>query len=80
MIKAFYEMVTGTPWTSGRSATADYGPPPAARYAAELGALADEELLRLTPERAVAYALEVRELACAAPPAPGIRRVAAARR
>lgn len=62
MIKNLFELVTGTPWTTGRSASADFGPTIAARYAAELGALTDEELLRLTPAQAIAYAEGVRAL------------------
>lgn len=61
MIKRVFELVTGTPWTTGRSATQEYGPTVAARYP-ELAALTDSELMRLTPAQAIAYGRAVRGL------------------
>lgn len=63
MIKALYEKVTGTPWTTGRSIAADFGPTVAARYAAELAPLSDRELMAMMPEQAIAYgeAVKTRE-------------------
>lgn len=55
MIKRLYEAVTGTPWTTGRSAAVDFGPTIAARYP-ELAALSDMQLMRFTPAQAIAYA------------------------
>lgn len=59
MIKRLYEAITGTPWTTGRSASADFGPTIAARYP-ELAELTDTELMAMTPAQAVAYAERVR--------------------
>lgn len=55
MIKQLYEAVTGTPWTTSRSATVDFGPRIAARYP-ELTRLSDTQLMNLTPAQAIAYA------------------------
>ncbi|WP_426510634.1 hypothetical protein ACPPVO_08230 [Dactylosporangium sp. McL0621] len=46
MIAALYELLTGRPYFTGRSAAADFGPPPGARYARELAAYSDLELIR----------------------------------
>lgn len=45
MIPRLYELLTGRPWTTVRSMAAEYGPPPAARYAAELSTYTDTELI-----------------------------------
>ena len=45
MITRLYELLTGHPWTTVRSATAEFGPPPAARYATQLAAYSDAELI-----------------------------------
>jgi hypothetical protein len=45
MIHALYERLTGRPWTTTRSATAEYGPPPGAIYAHHLAAYTDAELI-----------------------------------
>jgi hypothetical protein len=55
MIKRIYEAVTGTPWTTGRSATADFGPTPAAAYP-ELDELSFSELMTITNAEAIAWA------------------------
>jgi hypothetical protein len=44
MLKGLYELVTGKPWTTVRSAAAEFGPPPGAVYRAELGRFSDAEL------------------------------------
>jgi hypothetical protein len=41
---SLYELVTGRPWTTGRTASADFGRPPGAVYAEQLAAYADAEL------------------------------------
>ena len=45
MIRRLYETLTGRPWTTTRSAAAEFGPPPGARYAGELAAYTDTELI-----------------------------------
>ena len=45
MIRYLYETLTGRPWTTVRSCTTEYGPPPGARYAAQLAAYSDAELI-----------------------------------
>jgi hypothetical protein len=45
MIRRLYEAITGQPWTTTRSATAELGPPPGALYADQLGAYTDAELI-----------------------------------
>jgi hypothetical protein len=45
MIRRLYETLTGRPWTTMRSAAAEFGPPPGARYAAALAAYTDAELI-----------------------------------
>jgi len=45
MIPRLYELLTGRRWTSVRSMTAEFGPPPAAVYATELAAYTDAELI-----------------------------------
>ena len=45
MFERLCELVTGQPWTTVRSARTEFGPPPAARYAAELSRYNDAELL-----------------------------------
>jgi hypothetical protein len=45
LIGAVYEAVTGRPWWTVRSMAAEFGPPPAVYYAAELAGLSGEELL-----------------------------------
>jgi hypothetical protein len=45
IITRLYEAITGRPWlTIGGHATADYGPPPGARYQHQLAAWTDAEL------------------------------------
>ncbi|MDI1466274.1 hypothetical protein QEZ54_35385 [Catellatospora sp. KI3] len=55
MIARLYEAVTGTPWTTGRSAAAEFGPTVATRYADALSWLTDAELMAMTPAQAAAY-------------------------
>lgn len=62
MIKRLYEAVTGTPWTTGRSCTADFGPTIAARYVTEVASLTEQELHALHPAIAVAYLEHIREV------------------
>jgi hypothetical protein len=45
MIPRLYELLTGRPWTSVRSMTAEFGPPPGTVYATELAAYTDTELI-----------------------------------
>jgi|1186.fasta_scaffold345323_2 hypothetical protein len=45
IIPALYERLTGKPWTTGRSASVDYGPPPGAVYAEQLAVYSDAELV-----------------------------------
>lgn len=45
-----YERLTGRPWYTGRSAAAEFGPPPGARYARELAAYSDAELIAQGPQ------------------------------
>lgn len=45
MIRWLYERLTGTPWTTVRSAAAEFGPPPGAIYADELSAYSDLDLV-----------------------------------
>ncbi len=42
---AAWRALTGGPWTTTRVASAEFGPPPASRYAAQLAFYTDEELL-----------------------------------
>lgn len=44
MLQRIYELVTGRPYITIHSATAEFGPPPGARYADELNDLTDAEL------------------------------------
>jgi hypothetical protein len=44
MLKELYELVTRRPWTTVRSATAEFGPPPGAVYRDELSQFSDVEL------------------------------------
>lgn len=44
MIRALYERVTGRPWTTVRSAAAEFGPPPGAVFAEALRHYTDQEL------------------------------------
>jgi hypothetical protein len=39
-----YEKMTGRPWVTVRSATAEFGPPPGAAYRRELAVFTDAEL------------------------------------
>ena len=50
MIRRLYEALTGTPWTTTRSMSAEFGPLPATRYADELAAFTDAELVERGPE------------------------------
>lgn len=45
MISRIYRALTGKPWITSRSAAAEYGPPPGARYAVQLAAYTDAELI-----------------------------------
>ena len=45
MIAILYRWLTDRPWTTVRSCAAEFGPPPGARYAEELAAYTDTELL-----------------------------------
>jgi len=45
MIARLYELLTGKPWTTTRSMAAEFGPPPAVRYADQLAAYTDLELI-----------------------------------
>lgn len=64
LIRALYELLTGTPWTTGRQLSTDravldrYGPPPAVRYP-QLAAYSDAELAAHGPE--IMAALRARE-------------------
>jgi len=60
LIKWLYEKVTGTPWTTVRSCTQEFGPTPGARYEAELRMLSDKQLMELTPGSAVRFGEAVR--------------------
>lgn len=62
MIRRLYELVTGTPWTTTRSAAEEFGPTVATRYAAELVTLTDDELIRYDRRAVVEYARAVRLL------------------
>jgi hypothetical protein len=45
MIPRLYELLTGRRWTSVRSMTAEFGPPPGTVYAIELAGYTDAELI-----------------------------------
>ena len=45
MIRRLYEALTGRPWMTVRSCTTEHGPPPGARYAAQLAVYSDAELI-----------------------------------
>ena len=45
MIPRLYELLTGRPWTSVRSMTAEFGPPPGAVYGEQLAGYTDAELI-----------------------------------
>ena len=45
MFRRLYETLTGRPWTTTRSAAAEFGPLPGARYAGQLAAYTDAELI-----------------------------------
>jgi hypothetical protein len=45
MIRRLYETLTGRPWMTVRSCTTEYGPPPGARYAAQLAVYSDAQLI-----------------------------------
>ncbi|ROP29528.1 hypothetical protein [Couchioplanes caeruleus] len=44
MIGLLYKLVSGKAWTTVRSATAEFGPPPGAVYRDELACFSDAEL------------------------------------
>jgi hypothetical protein len=48
MIVRIYEILTGKPWTTVRSAAAEFGPPPGAVYATQLAVYTDAELIAHT--------------------------------
>lgn len=66
MIKTLYEAATGRPWTTVRSCTAEYGPPPAVVYADELADLTDADLFEHDAATLVAYAKAKRDGTAAA--------------
>lgn len=49
MFKRLFETVTGTPWTTGRDVTTEYGPTPGARYRHIVATIPDEVLLAFEP-------------------------------
>lgn len=61
MIARIFEAVTGRPWITTRSAAVEFGPPPGARYAAELAAYTDAELIARGPQ--IVAALRARDAA-----------------
>ncbi|MDI1464314.1 hypothetical protein QEZ54_25410 [Catellatospora sp. KI3] len=67
MIARLYEAVTGTPWTTVRSAAEEFGPTIAARYADELADFTDYELMAMTPAEAVRTAKAIRASGLSAP-------------
>jgi hypothetical protein len=46
IVEWLYERLTGKPYWTERSMRAEYGPPPAEEFAAELAGYSDEYLLR----------------------------------
>jgi hypothetical protein len=58
---ALYQLATGQAWTTGRSASADFGPPPGAVYREELAAYSDSELIERGAE--IVAALRARDRA-----------------
>jgi len=49
MIKALYERLTGTPWTTGRSTSMEYGPSIYTRHVTFFEMYSDDVLAQLTP-------------------------------
>lgn len=49
MIARLYEAITGRAWTTTRTASLEFGPPPGAVYADRLAAYSDAELLNHGP-------------------------------
>jgi hypothetical protein len=47
MIKRLFEKVTGTPWTTTRCVTTEFGPPPGAEYAREIAEIGDWKINEL---------------------------------
>lgn len=54
MIARLYELLTGQPWTTTRSAAAEFGPPPGAVYAVELSRYTDAELIAMDRDQVLA--------------------------
>lgn len=73
MIKYLYRAITGTPWTTGRSYAADFGPTLATCYP-ELANLTDAELCAMTTPQAIAYAKAVRAINVTSERAPASTR------
>jgi hypothetical protein len=70
MITRLYEALTGRPWTTTRSMTAEYGPPAGARYATDLAGYSDAELIA-NGQRILA-ALRAQEATGTAPVTPPV--------
>jgi len=73
LIKSLYEKITGTPWTTVRSCTQEFGPPPGARYADVFAGMSDDELYSIPAagrpyvDAAIDYAEAVRAVLDAVP-------------
>jgi hypothetical protein len=50
MIARLYERLTGRPWTTTRTMSVEFGPPPGAIYAVELSRYTDAELIKFGDE------------------------------
>ena len=66
MFRRLYETLTGRPWTTTRSAAAEFGPPPGARYAGQLASYTDPELIAYGEQ----ILAQLRAYAGCHPPAP----------
>lgn len=69
MFKWLFEKATGTPWTTGRCATTEFGPTPGARYRHIVAAIPDDVLLAYDP--AELHQLLADYSNCGLSPAPG---------
>lgn len=47
LLQALYKQVTGTPYYTVRTASVEFGPPPAAQFREQLAQYADAQLLHL---------------------------------
>lgn len=72
MIPRLYELLTGRPWTTTRSMSTEYGPPPGAVYATQLAAYTDRDLI-LHGDRILAH-LRARDTGHQPPTATGSSR------